>query len=160
MSVDSANRIFQSWNAFREHKNLLLDSKSVVFTNGCFDILHVGHVEYLERSRQCGDILIVGLNHDDSVRQLKGAERPINEWKSRAIILKALSCVDIVIGFGEETPIDLIRLLRPNIITKGGDYKMEDMIGREYVESYGGEVVIFPFVGGYSTTEIIRKLER
>jgi len=127
----------------------------VIFTNGCFDILHVGHVTYLEQAKGLGDTLVVGLNSDNSVKQLKGDRRPINSWQDRATVLSALSSVDLVIGFDEETPLQLIQSLRPDVITKGGDYKIEEMIGKSVVESYGGEVIILPYVQGYSTTEIL-----
>lgn len=130
-------------------------SKKVVFTNGCFDILHKGHISCLENSKALGDILIVGLNSDDSVRRLKGDERPINSWVDRALVLSRLRCIDYVVGFDEDTPIDLIQSLKPDVITKGGDYKDSEMIGSDFVKSYGGEVVILPYIDGYSTTKII-----
>ena len=107
----------------------------LVFTNGCFDILHVGHVRYLDAAKKLGDVLIVGLNSDRSVRQLKGLTRPLNTWVDRAAVLAALSAVDLVIGFDDDTPLELIKKLRPDVITKGGDYKKEEMIGGAYVES-------------------------
>lgn len=130
----------------------------LVFTNGCFDILHVGHVRYLDAAKKLGDVLIVGLNSDRSVRQLKGLTRPLNTWVDRAAVLAALSAVDLVIGFDDDTPLELIKKLRPDVITKGGDYKKEEMIGGAYVESYGGQIVILPFEEGYSTTELIKKI--
>ena len=130
----------------------------VVFTNGCFDILHAGHVRYLEAAKGLGDILVVGLNTDSSVSNLKGASRPLNPWKDRATVLDALSSVDLVIGFNEYTPIDLIKKIRPAVITKGGDYDIENMIGREFVEGYGGKVIILPYDDGYSTTELVKKI--
>jgi D-beta-D-heptose 7-phosphate kinase/D-beta-D-heptose 1-phosphate adenosyltransferase len=120
-----------------------------VFTNGCFDILHRGHIEYLRQSKGLGDRLIVGLNSDASVRRLKGEGRPINNQEDRAALLRALRFVDEVIVFSADTPIDLITMMRPDIITKGGDYKPEDVIGNELAE-----VVILPYLKNYSTTRL------
>lgn len=131
--------------------------RKIVFTNGCFDILHHGHFRTLEESKALGDILIVGLNSDDSVRRLKGEERPINDWKQRAAQLENLEYVDYVIRFSEDTPLELISALRPHVITKGGDYKVDEMIGKDIVMSYGGKIIILPFHEGYSTTSIIEK---
>lgn len=122
----------------------------VVFTNGCFDILHRGHVEYLNASRKLGDRLVVGVNSDESVRRLKGNSRPINCLEDRVTVLKALRCVNEVVVFDEDTPLNLIKRIRPTIITKGGDYKPSQVVG------YGlAQVVIIPFVEGRSTTRII-----
>lgn len=143
-------------------KNLIQDLKmlehKIVFTNGCFDILHLGHVTYLEQAKERGDILIVGLNSDASVKRLKGAKRPIKDELSRASILAALSSVDIVIIFGEDTPIDLIRAVSPDILVKGGDYKKENIVGAKFVEENGGTVEIIPFLEGHSSTDLINKL--
>ena len=161
MTVFNSHKIFQGIEDFQTSGNVLVDNGGkIVFTNGCFDIFHVGHVNCLESSKGAGDILIVGLNDDDSVRRLKGSERPINSWMDRAAILAALSCVDVVIGFSEDTPLELIRTLRPSVITKGGDYSMGEMIGKDFVESYGGEIIIFPHVEGRSSTGIIQKLKK
>jgi len=121
-----------------------------VFTNGCFDILHVGHIQYLEQSKNLGDRLIVGLNSDESVRRLKGPTRPVNSQDDRRRMLKALRCVDEVVIFDEDTPYELIRSLRPDIITKGGDYAELDVVGHNLAR-----VVIIPFKAGYSTTGVI-----
>ena len=122
----------------------------LVFTNGCFDILHVGHLQYLEQSRALGDKLIVGLNSDDSVRRLKGPSRPVNNQEDRKRMLEALRCVDEVIIFDEDTPYELIRSLNPDIITKGGDYRVEDVVGQDL-----SQVVVLPYVNGKSTTRIL-----
>jgi D-beta-D-heptose 7-phosphate kinase/D-beta-D-heptose 1-phosphate adenosyltransferase len=122
----------------------------LVFTNGCFDILHVGHIRYLQASRALGSKLIVGINSDASVRRLKGADRPINSQEDRAEILRALSCVDEVVIFDEDTPYELIRNLQPDIITKGGDYVEQDVVGRDLAK-----VVIIPYVAEKSTTGIL-----
>lgn len=135
--------------------------KRVVFTNGCFDLLHAGHVKYLQGARSLGDLLVLGLNSDASIRRLKGKKRPLIGEEERAHILAALDCIDYVVIFEEDTPLELITLLRPDILAKGGDYTPEGVVGREFVESYGGRVELVPFVDGKSTTNIIeRVLER
>ncbi len=130
----------------------------VTFTNGCFDILHRGHVEYLAEAATLGDILIVGLNDDASVSRLKGAGRPVNPLEDRAVVLKAVRHVDYVVAFKEDTPIDLIRVLNPDVLVKGGDYRIEEIVGREHVESSGGQVIVLKEVKGKSTTGILRAL--
>lgn len=132
--------------------------KKVVFTNGCFDLLHVGHVKYLQKARELGDILVVGLNTDSSVRRLKGESRPLIEERERAHILAALGCVDYVVLFDEDTPIRLIEALRPAVLVKGGDYSADQVVGRELVESMGGRVALIDFVDGRSTSRIIEKI--
>lgn len=129
--------------------------KKVVFTNGCFDILHAGHVDYLQKAKQLGDYLIVGLNSDNSVKKLKGVERPINDEYSRKKVLEALRCVDEVIIFSDDTPYELIKIVRPDILVKGGDYKEEGIIGKDLVE----EIIIIPFLKGFSTTNTINKIK-
>lgn len=131
--------------------------RKTVFTNGCFDILHAGHIKYLKESKSLGDILIVGLNSDDSIRRLKGETRPINTLEDRATVIEALKCVDYVCSFDEDTPKALLEKIRPDILTKGGDYKKEDVVGFELLSSYGGEVRILSFVDGKSTTNIIER---
>lgn len=130
------------------------NGKKIVFTNGCFDILHRGHVEYLQKAKELGDLLVLGLNSDSSVKRLKGESRPINNEKDRAIILSALECVDYIIIFNEDTPLELIKNLKPDILVKGGDYKIENVVGREYAK----ETVLIDFVDGYSTTKIIKNI--
>jgi len=132
----------------------------VVFTNGCFDLIHRGHVEYLFAARALGDALVVGLNTDDSVRRLKGPGRPVTPEEDRAIVLAALACVDAVTLFDEDTPRELIAALRPDILVKGGDYTPANVVGRQEVEADGGRVVILPFLPGRSTTEILQRLNR
>ena len=129
----------------------------VVFTNGCFDLLHVGHVRLLNASRRLGDILIVGLNTDRSVRELKGPERPIVSESARAEVLGALRAVDYVTLFDEPTPLELIRAVVPDVLVKGGDYTPDTVVGRDVVEAHGGRVEIIPLVGGFSTTGLIGK---
>jgi D-beta-D-heptose 7-phosphate kinase/D-beta-D-heptose 1-phosphate adenosyltransferase len=132
--------------------------KTIVFTNGCFDLLHVGHVKYLQKARQLGDLLVLGLNSDDSIRRLKGPSRPLISEDERAHILAALACIDHVVVFDEDTPIELIRLLRPHILVKGGDYTPEGVVGKDLVESYGGRVALIDLVDGRSTTNIIERI--
>ncbi|MDX1476348.1 MAG: D-glycero-beta-D-manno-heptose 1-phosphate adenylyltransferase [Saprospiraceae bacterium] len=130
----------------------------IVFTNGCFDLLHKGHVVYLEQARALGDRLVVGLNSDASTRRLKGNDRPINDEGARAWIIAALEAVDMVVLFNEDTPFQLIGALRPDVLVKGGDYHAEDVVGGDIVKAGGGTVVIIPFLEGYSTTAIERKI--
>jgi D-beta-D-heptose 7-phosphate kinase/D-beta-D-heptose 1-phosphate adenosyltransferase len=134
--------------------------KRVVFTNGCFDLLHVGHVKYLQKARTFGDLLVLGLNSDDSIRRLKGPERPLIGQDERAHVLAALDCIDYVIIFDEDTPLRLIEMLRPQVLVKGGDYTREGVVGHDIVESYGGRVELVEFVDGKSTTNIIEKIRR
>ncbi|WP_300752340.1 D-glycero-beta-D-manno-heptose 1-phosphate adenylyltransferase [uncultured Brachyspira sp.] len=129
-------------------------NKKIVFTNGCFDILHRGHVEYLQKARELGDLLVLGLNSDNSVKRLKGNDRPINNETDRAIVLSALECINYISIFDEDTPLELIKIVKPDILVKGGDYKIEDVVGREFAK----ETVLIDFVDGYSTTNIIKKI--
>lgn len=133
--------------------------RKVVFTNGCFDLLHLGHVRYLETARSLGDALIVGVNTDASAARLnKGPGRPLNPEADRARVLAACACVDRVVLFGEDTPLALITLLQPDILVKGGDYQLHEIVGREVVEARGGKVLALPFVPGYSTTALIERI--
>ena len=130
----------------------------VVFTNGVFDILHKGHIELLARAADFGDILIVGLNSDQSVKRLKGENRPLQDEESRALVLASIEFVDYVIRFTEDTPLELIKSLHPNVLIKGGDYKVEEIVGYDFVKETGGEVYCLEFVKGYSSTSIIGKI--
>lgn len=132
-------------------------NKKIVFTNGCFDLLHIGHIRYLEQAKALGDILIVGINTDASVQVLKGPTRPIQNENDRAEILASLKSVDHTVLFGEETPINLIKLVKPDFLVKGGDWKIEQIVGWDFVQSYGGNVKSLQFVDGKSTTNIIAK---
>jgi D-beta-D-heptose 7-phosphate kinase/D-beta-D-heptose 1-phosphate adenosyltransferase len=134
--------------------------EKVVFTNGCFDLLHRGHVEYLAAAKQLGDRLIVGLNSDRSVRELKGPGRPLQPAEDRAAILAALAAVDGVVIFNESTPRELIVALHPDVIVKGGDYQPETVVGATEVESWGGEVMILPYLAGRSTRALIQRIQR
>lgn len=130
--------------------------KKIVFTNGCFDILHAGHVSVLEFSRAKGDVLVVGVNSDASVRRLKGPTRPVNQQADRALVLAALQAVDAVCVFSEDTPYNLIKLVRPDVLVKGGDYKPSEIVGREFAK----KVVRFALLKGRSTTNIIKKVQK
>ena len=129
--------------------------QTIVFTNGCFDILHEGHVTYLEEARKCGDKLIVAINDDESVRRLKGDLRPINSLESRTKVLMALSSVDYVVSFSEDTPIELIKEITPDFLVKGGDYTSKEIVGSDYVQKNGGKVLTIDFVEGFSTSKLI-----
>jgi D-beta-D-heptose 7-phosphate kinase/D-beta-D-heptose 1-phosphate adenosyltransferase len=134
------------------------NGRRVVFTNGCFDLLHPGHIETLERARSFGDVLIVGVNSDRSVREMKGAGRPIMPEGERAEILGAMECVDAVVIFDEPTPRVIIAALLPDVLVKGGDWANDKIVGREEVEAAGGKVISIPMVAGYSTTAILEKI--
>lgn len=134
------------------------DGARVVFTNGCFDLLHPGHVAYLEDARSLGDVLVIGLNDDDSIRRLKGATRPINPLVDRAAMLSALRSVDLVVPFAEDTPQQLIAALLPDVLVKGGDYQPDTIVGAREVRDHGGEVVVVPFLEGYSSTALIERI--
>ncbi len=134
--------------------------EEVVFTNGCFDIIHRGHIEVLAQTADLGDRLIVGLNSDSSIQKLKGEDRPIIDEQARAILLAALSFVDAVILFTEETPINLISTLLPDLLAKGGDYEIETIVGHEIIQNNGGKVILVPFVDGFSSTTILDKIKK
>jgi len=140
----------RAWSA--EHKKL-------VFTNGCFDLLHPGHIDYLNRAAALGDKLIVGLNDDASIQRLKGATRPINALQDRAVMLAALRAVDLVVAFSEDTPLNLIAAVMPDILIKGGDYQPDDIVGAAEVKRHGGEVIVMPFLEGYSSTALIERIK-
>ncbi len=133
------------------------EGKKIVFTNGCFDIVHAGHVDYLEKAKSLGDVLVVGLNSDESIKRIKGPERPINIQEHRKRVLEALKPVDLVIIFDEDTPERLIKEIKPDVLVKGGDWKIENIVGADFVKSYGGEVKTIDFVYDISTTKIIQK---
>ena len=139
-------------------KKIRQSGKKIVFTNGCFDIIHVGHVRYLTTAKSFGDILIIGLNSDESVKILKGENRPINNEKDRAEVLLGLKAVDYVVIFGERTAENLVSEIRPDIYVKGGDYTVDKIPEAKIVQSYGGRVELVQFVAGHSTTNILKKL--
>jgi len=137
----------------------LLQHVPIVFTNGCFDILHPGHLLYLQEAASLSANFIVGLNSDESIKKLKGPERPINNFHYRSMMLAALPFIDQVIEFKQETPLQLIERLKPHILVKGGDYSKEQIVGADFVEKFGGRVITIPFVEGYSTTDLIHRIK-
>ena len=155
---DSAARVL-TW---ADTKTLVTSARNarqrIVFTNGVFDLLHPGHVRYLQQARRLGDVLIVGLNADDSVRRNKGADRPITPERERAEILAALDCVDAVVIFHEDTPAEIVRLVQPDILVKGADWPADQIVGRDTVEARGGRVVLVPTEEGHSTTSIVDQI--
>ncbi len=149
-------KIAASWDHARAQRQSI--AGKVVFTNGVFDLLHPGHIDILTAARSRGDALIVGLNTDASVKRLKGPDRPVRNQAERAYVLAALEAVDLVVMFDENTPLELIRALRPDAIVKGGDYTVDSIVGAREVESWGGEVIVVPLTPGQSTSSIIEKL--
>lgn len=145
----------EQWQTIRFEKHF----QKVIFTNGCFDILHRGHITYLAQARELGDCLIVGLNTDNSVKRLKGDSRPINNENDRALLLSALSFVDYIILFQEDTPLKLIQNVLPDVLVKGGDYTIDQIVGADIVMQHGGTVLNLPFVDGYSSTNVIQKMK-
>ncbi|MBO7445559.1 MAG: D-glycero-beta-D-manno-heptose 1-phosphate adenylyltransferase [Bacteroidales bacterium] len=144
---------------FFEQQAEALHRQKIVFTNGCFDVLHYGHVHYLAQARQLGDLLVVGLNSDASVRRLKGESRPVNPEQARAFVLAALEMVDYVCLFEEDTPYELIAAVKPDVLVKGGDYAVDNIVGSDIVKGRDGKVVVLPFVEGFSSSSIIEKLK-
>jgi len=140
-------------------KKLNEEGKKVVFTNGCFDILHKGHVYLLKRAKKLGDVLIVGLNSDSSVKKIKGEKRPVFSTKDRAFVLSSIDVVDYIVIFNEETPLKIIKAIEPDVLVKGADWDKKSIVGREIVESRGGRVVRIPVLKGFSTTSIIEKIK-
>ncbi|MGN6247153.1 MAG: D-glycero-beta-D-manno-heptose 1-phosphate adenylyltransferase [Ginsengibacter sp.] len=151
-------RIFTREELQQEVIRLRLKSKTIAFTNGVFDILHEGHIAVLAEAASFADVLIVGVNSDSSVKKLKGDDRPVNGQDSRALIIASLIMVDAVVIFDEETPIELIKMIKPDVLVKGGDYTIETMVGAEEVLADGGRVEFIPFREGFSTTNIIKKI--
>ena len=141
-------------------KKIKAERKKIVFTNGCFDLLHVGHIRYLSQAKKLGDFLIIGLNSDSSVKELKGEDRPINSFEDRATLLSAIESVDLVIMFEEQTPENLIKDIVPDILVKGGDYNIEDIVGYQTVMQNGGQVKTLSFYDGYSSTNYINKIKK
>jgi D-glycero-beta-D-manno-heptose 1-phosphate adenylyltransferase len=150
-SLPDATQQVKAWQAA---------GQKVVFTNGCFDLLHLGHVDYLENARNMGDRLVIGLNSDSSVSRFKGPERPLQDQNSRARVLAALQFVDLVVFFNEDTPLELISQLLPNVLVKGSDYLAENIVGADVVKKNGGVVKTIDFVPGYSTTKIVEKIKK
>ena len=152
------DKIKDRLDCLREIREARAEGKSVVFTNGCFDLLHSGHASYLEEARALGDILVVGLNSDASVKRLKGQNRPIVSQAQRMKLLAAMESVSYVIIFEEDTPLELIRLVQPDILVKGGDWQPESIVGADLVLSGGGKVVSLSFEDGISTTELVKRI--
>lgn len=150
MSWDRMADQVQQWQALGER---------VVFTNGCFDLLHYGHLHYLAQARDLGDRLVIGLNSGESVSRLKGPTRPINDEHTRQLMLASLAFVDAVVVFGEDTPLALIQQLSPDILVKGGDYSPEAIVGASWVQERGGQVIVLPFLAGYSTTALEARIK-
>lgn len=151
LQPEQLNRLLAIWK-FKDQK--------IVFTNGCFDLLHAGHIDYLLKAAELGDVLIIGLNGDDSVQRLKGKNRPLNNQKARALVLASLAFVTAVVIFDEDTPYELIREIQPDVLVKGNDYKVEEIAGHDIVLGRGGQVVTLELLPGYSTTALIEKLKR
>jgi rfaE bifunctional protein nucleotidyltransferase chain/domain len=155
---DHRQKIKTIENAQREISLLKKEGKRIVFTNGCFDILHIGHARYLYEARSLGDFLIVAVNSDKSVKELKGAERPIVPENERAEMIAALGCVDMTLIFDENTPYEVIKKIVPHVLVKGGDWKENDIVGADIVKAAGGEVKSITFIDGSSTTNIISRI--
>ncbi len=155
-----SQRICTLEEATERREQWRLEGKKVVFTNGCFDILHRGHLEYLMQAAELGQALVVGLNSDESVSRLKGPERPVNKLHDRALALAALQFVAMVVAFDDDTPLKLIQALKPDVLVKGGDYTIDTIVGAQEVQANGGLVKVLPFVDGYSTTTIINRLRQ
>jgi len=153
------NKIYTLNQLMIQMKNWKAHKKKVIFSNGCFDLIHLGHIEILARSSDLGDILIVAINSDKSIKKIKGNKRPILEEESRLKQIAALEFVDVVVLFDEENPYEIIKSLLPNVIVKGGDYCSEDVIGNNLITQSGGEVIIIPLTKGYSTTTIFDKIK-
>jgi rfaE bifunctional protein nucleotidyltransferase chain/domain len=158
--MSSANKILSLSDAVRQIANLKRQDKKIVFSNGCFDILHAGHVDYLEKAREKGDFLVIGLNTDNSVRRLKGQNRPINQENSRARVLAGLGFVDMVVLFEEDTPYEIVKALIPDILVKGKDYEISNIVGADIVLENGGKVETIELTEGQSTTTVIDKIKR
>jgi rfaE bifunctional protein nucleotidyltransferase chain/domain len=154
------HKIFDRENLVRECNIWRATGKKIVFTNGCFDILHHGHLDLLARAADYGNVLIVGVNTDSSVQRLKGPARPITHEQDRLFQLASLLCTDAVCLFDEDTPEELIKLIKPDVLVKGGDYTIDKIVGANFVQSNGGTVEIIPFVTGYSTTGLIERIQK
>jgi len=151
-------KVMQVEEALEVRQEARRKGEKVVFTNGVFDLLHVGHLDYLTKSKKMADLLIVGLNTDSSSRLLKGEGRPLNSETDRAELLTGLKCVDLVVIFPEETPLELIKILKPDFLVKGSDYSTDEIVGSEFVESYGGKVLSIELKAGYSTSDLIERI--
>ncbi|RMG85628.1 MAG: D-glycero-beta-D-manno-heptose 1-phosphate adenylyltransferase [Bacteroidetes bacterium] len=160
MSVEKIKAKIQTWPQIRETtRKWRAERQKIVFTNGCFDLLHFGHVHYLAGARALGDKLIVGLNSSESVARLKGPGRPLNDDQTRLFVLAAFEFVDAVVLFESDTPLELIELVLPDILVKGGDYRPDEIVGADVVARHGGEVRVLPFQPGYSSTSLLEKMK-
>lgn len=157
--MNCADKIQPLEQAIAQVQNWKNQQQKIVFTNGCFDILHLGHVDYLEKARNLGDKLVLGLNTDASVSRLKGSLRPVVSEYARARVMASLAFVDLVVLFGEDTPLRLIEAIEPDILTKGNDYTIQNIVGADFVLARGGQVLTVPLVENYSTTNIINKIK-
>lgn len=157
--MNCADKIQPLEQAIAQVQDWKSQQQKIVFTNGCFDILHLGHVDYLEKARNLGDKLVLGLNTDASVSRLKGSLRPVVNEQARARVMAALAFVDLVVLFGEDTPLRLIEAIEPDILTKGNDYTIQNIVGADFVLARGGQVLTVPLVENYSTTNIINKIK-
>jgi rfaE bifunctional protein nucleotidyltransferase chain/domain len=153
------NKIISSELILNKVKAWKKNNQKIVFTNGCFDIIHLGHIELLAKAGDLGDKLIIGINSDLSIKSLKGEERPVLDVKSRSMIIAALNFVDAVVVFEELTPLEIIKKIQPEIIVKGGDYNEDDVVGKNFISKYDGSVIILPLTKGFSTTSILNKIE-
>jgi rfaE bifunctional protein nucleotidyltransferase chain/domain len=158
-SNSAEDKILDNASLVRQVLAWKMGGKKIVFTNGCFDLLHLGHIDYLNRAADLGDVMVVGLNTDASVRKLKGENRPLQDEKSRLFIMASLACVAAVILFDEPTPLNLIEAIQPDILVKGADYKLDQIIGAKEVLAYGGKVETIPLVQGYSTSAIEARIK-
>lgn len=154
------SRIFTNWDLLKYRLAYWrFHEKKIVFTNGCFDLLHQGHIDYLASAADRGDVLIIGLNTDASITRLKGEGRPVQDERSRALLLSALRFVDAIVLFDQDTPYDLIKIIQPDVLLKGSDYKAEDIVGYDIVMERGGEVVTIDYLDGFSTTGLINQIK-
>lgn len=163
-AMSRAENIIDKILSPQKMKNLLAEKSfsemKIVFTNGCFDILHPGHIHLLKEARKLGDLLIVGLNSDSSVKRLKGPDRPVQDENSRALILASMIYVDYVVLFSEDTPLDLIKLISPDVLVKGGDYREDQIVGADFLRSTGGNTITIPFLEGHSSSSLIDKSKK
>ncbi|MBC5774515.1 D-glycero-beta-D-manno-heptose 1-phosphate adenylyltransferase [Pontibacter sp. KCTC 32443] len=157
--MNSTDKIFSLPQLLDQVQAWRSQGQKIVFTNGCFDLLHLGHVDYLEKARQLGDKLVLGLNADRSISSIKGPNRPLQDEMSRARVMASLLFVDAVVLFDSDTPLELIKAVKPDILVKGDDYSIEQIVGHDVVQQAGGEVKTVPLVTGYSTTNIVKKIE-
>ena len=158
--LDASTKVYALPALLDQLRSWRASGQRIAFTNGCFDLMHLGHVSYLEAVRNCADRLVLGLNTDASVQRLKGPTRPIVDQRARARVAAALQAVDAVVLFDEDTPAHLIEQLRPDILAKGADYQMHEIVGADFVRQSGGEVHRIPLVEGYSTSALVRKIQR